>query len=75
MKTGTILKVLRQAAGLTQEQLAEHTTAHGLKQPRISLIEAGQAMPSAVQLAVMLDVVKASDDQRLGVLRGLSRGR
>lgn len=74
MSTGTILRVLRQAAGMTQHQLEEHTQRHGLKQPRISLIEKGEAMPTAVQLAVILKAVGASDTQRLGILEGLSRG-
>ena len=74
MKTGTQLRALRVGAGLTQSELAKETTPHGLKQPRISLIEAGEALPSVKQLAVILDAVKATPSQRLEVLRGLTHG-
>ena len=75
MLIGHKLRALRQGAGLTQIELAEHTTGHGLKQPRISLIESGGAMPSAVQLAVILDAVGATPSERLEVLQGLTGDR
>ena len=74
MKTGTQLRALRMGAGLTQTELAKETASHGLKQPRISLIEAGEALPSVKQLAVILDAVKATPSERLEVLRGLPPG-
>ena len=74
MKTGTQLRALRMGAGLTQTELAKETASHGLKQPRISLIEAGEALPSVKQLAVILDAVNATPSERLEVLRGLTHG-